>query len=119
VNVGLQRGSGVDIVYGDREVQRLCEDERKMKKGLGAAGARKLKTRLADLCAAERVGELAAGSPHPLHGDRRGQFAVGLDGGRRLVFEPADSTPPQTDDGSIDWPRVTRIRIVFIGDYHD
>jgi proteic killer suppression protein len=54
-----------------------------------------------------------------LTGDRAGEFALDLEGGRRLVFV-ADSDPtPVRDDGSIDWSRVTIVRIVFIGDYHD
>lgn len=42
-----------------------------------------------------------------------------LDGGRRLVFEPATEPPPLNEDGTIAWDRVTSIRVVFIGDYHD
>jgi proteic killer suppression protein len=48
-----------------------------------------------------------------------GQFALDLDGGRRLVFEPAHDPIPRKDDGGIDWSAVSRISIVFIGDYHD
>ena len=65
------------------------------------------------------VSELAAGRPHPLKGNRLGEFALDLDGGRRLVFVPTEIPPPARDDGSIDWHRVTRVRITFIGDYHD
>lgn len=36
-----------------------------------------------------------------------------------LVFESAHVVPPLTTDGAIDWPQVTALRIVFIGDYHD
>jgi proteic killer suppression protein len=69
--------------------------------------------------AAQRVTDLIAGRPHPLKGDRSGQFAVDLDGGRRLVFEAASDAPPTQDDGSIDWRQVTAVTVVFIGDYHD
>lgn len=47
-----------------------------------------------------------------------GQFAVDLDRGRRLVFEPANRPVPHRDDGGIDWTKGTVVRIVFIGDYH-
>jgi toxin HigB-1 len=65
------------------------------------------------------VQELVAGRPHPLKGDRAGQFALDLDGGKRLVFEPANEPIPYKQDGSIDGAIVTHICIVFIGDYHD
>lgn len=74
--------------------------------------------RLADLRAARVVTELVAGHPEPLSGDRRGQFSLRLDGGRRLVFEPTDPVP-RGDDKAIVWGKVTSVRIVFIGDYHD
>ena len=72
--------------------------------------------------------ELVAGRPHPLKGDseallrsadRAGQFAVDLEGAKRLVFEPANDPIPCNEDGSIDWSKVTHVCIVFIGDYHD
>ena len=63
--------------------------------------------------------EKLAGKLHPLSGTRAGQLARNLVGGRRLVFEPADLPIPRSEDGGIAWRRVTRIRIVYIGDYHD
>lgn len=109
----------MDILFADDDLTELCSTERVQKKRLGNVGARKLRTRLADLSAATRVGDLVAGRPHPLKGDRAGQFAVDLDGGRRLVFEPAHEPPPRALDGSLAWDQVTAIRIVYIGDYHD
>ncbi|MEH2065392.1 MAG: killer suppression protein HigA [Nostoc sp.] len=76
-------------------------------------------TRLAILGAASCVTELFAGRPHPLKGDRAGEFAVDLEGGKRLVFKPDNDPIPLTEDGSIDWSNVTAVCIVFIGDYHD
>lgn len=63
--------------------------------------------------AASLVTELVAGRPHPLTGNRKGQFALSLHGGDRLVFESAH------DDEARNWSEVSRVRIVFIGDYHD
>jgi len=69
--------------------------------------------------AAADVSNLVAGHPHPLRGQRAGQFSVRLDGGRRLVFEPGHPPPPVRKDGSIAWEQVRSVRIVYIGDYHD
>ncbi len=115
----LTKAGPVDILFADDDLENLCNTERLQKRQLGAKGAKKLQRRLADLDAATHVGELVAGRPHPLKNDRAGQFAVDLDGGCRLVFEPAHDPPPSRDDGSIDWDAVTAVRIVFIGDYHD
>jgi toxin HigB-1 len=107
------------ILFSDDNLQKLCENERLQTKRLGAACAKKLRTRLADLGAATSVRELTAGRPHPLHGSRKGQFALDLYSGVRLCFEAADEPIPARSDGSIAWELVTRVRVVFVGDYHD
>lgn len=109
----------VEILISDRKLARLCNSQAEQQKRLGTKGAKNLRSRLADLDAVARVTDLVAGHPHPLAGNRAGQFALRLDGGRRLVFEPAHEPVPLRKDGSIAWEQVTSIRIVFIGDYHD
>jgi len=57
---------------------------------------------------------------HELKGDRKGQFAVRLDGRWRLIFEAANDPIPRKADGGLDWVRVTEIRILEMAvDYHD
>lgn len=109
----------MEITFGDRKLQKLCEQQDLAQRKLGANCAKKLRTRLADLAAASCVTELVAGRPHPLKGDRAGEFAVNLEGGTRLVFKPDHDPIPLAEDGSIDWSKVTAVCIVFIGDYHD
>jgi len=109
----------VEISFLTNELQKLCENQRAMVKKHGALSAKKLRTRLADLQAAEVVDDLVAGRPHPLERGRLGQFSVDLHGGDRLVFESANEPVPTKDDGTIAWKEVTKVRIVFIGDYHD
>lgn len=90
-----------------------------MTRRFGDASARRLRARLDDLCSVANVGELIAGKPHPLRGERHGQFAVELHGGHRLVFKPSRQPPPTLADGGIDWQSVDDVTIVYIGDYHD
>ncbi len=89
-----------------------------MKKKWGNELAQKLMARLADLNAASNVSELTAGRPHPLDYDRKGQFAVDLNNMIRLIFEPANEPIPKCADETIDWNKVTMVRIICIGDYH-
>ena len=109
----------MEIDFKDKKLRELCEQRATADRKLGAACSRKLRARLGDLQAARCVTDLSAGRPHPLERDRAGQFGVDLEGGRRLVFEPNHNPVPTRDDGSIDWSRVTQVRIVFVGDYHD
>lgn len=107
------------VTFKDGKLQKLCVQQAVAEKQLGKGCAHKLRTRLADLDAAGSVRDLVAGRPHPLKGDRLGQFALDLGGAKRLVFKPADDPIPSKEDGSIDWLKVTQVCIVFIGDYHD
>lgn len=109
----------MEIHFRDKKIRELCEKRAVAEKKLGAARARKLRTRLDDLDAANRVTDLTAGNPHPLKGDRLEQFALDLAGGWRLVFAPDHNPSPRRDDQSIDWSKVTIICIKFIGDYHE
>ncbi len=109
----------MDIEFSSPDLQALCEQQRLMTKQLGDNCSRKLRTRLADLRAAANVAELTSGRPHLLKRDRAGQFALDLHGGKRIVFEPANNPVPTREDDSIAWDLVTKVRIVFIGDYHD
>lgn len=109
----------MQINFKDRTIERLCLEQRQAQKDLGKSNARKLRARMADLYAVHDPTDLVAGHPHPLKGDREGQFAVSLHGGLRLCFEPYENPYPRKPDGSVDWSQVTSIVIVWIGDYHD
>lgn len=109
----------MDTRYRSKKIRELCEKQAAAERKLGAACARKLLLRLLQIEAAARVSELVAGNPHPLKGDRDGQFALDLAGGWRLVFAPANDPCPTRPDGGIDWTQVTIVSIEFIGDYHD
>lgn len=109
----------MEINFKDKKIRDLCEKQAVAEKKLGAACARKLRARLSDMEAASRVTDLVAGNPHPLKGDRAGQFALDLAGGWRLVFAPDHDPCPTRPDGGIDWFQVTIVCIEYIGDYHD
>jgi proteic killer suppression protein len=109
----------LEIRFRDKKIRQLCEEQAAAEKKLGAACAHKLRIRMNALEAASRVTELVAGNPHPLKGDRAGQFALDLAGGWRLVFAPANDPCPHHAAGGIDWSQVTIVSIEYIGDYHD
>ncbi len=107
------------VSYGDSDLEALCRQARIAIKKLGDPSAKKLQRRIAELHAARIVGELVAGRPHPLKGDRAGEFAVDLHGGHRLVFRPTLETAALKPDGSIDWAAVNEVTVIWAGDYHD
>ena len=109
----------MELAFANRNLKKICENAREAERTLGRASAKKLRSRLSDLMAATRLDDIKIGYPHPLRGDRDGQFALRLTGGHRLVFEAADDPVPETTEGAIDRRNVTAIRIAYIGDYHD
>jgi proteic killer suppression protein len=109
----------LEIRFLDKKLRELCERGAEADRKLGSTSAGKLRRRLADLRAVGTVAELTAGRPHPLTGDRAGQFSLELTRGDRLVFSPANDPLPVTEDGAINWSQVTLVRIDYIGDYHD
>ena len=107
----------MEISFKDRKLQEICQSSKLMKKKYGDL-SRKLQARLADLSAADNVLEIPVGRPHPLMYGRREQYAVDLTNMIRLIFEAANEPIPRNSDGTVDWKRVTMIRIVEIEDYH-
>ena len=83
--------------------------------------ARKLHQRLMELKAASCLADISKIPPprcHPLSGDRDGQLSVDLEHPYRLLFVPANDLISVTQDGGMEWTRVTEIEIVEIGDTH-
>ena len=76
-------------------------------------------TRLADLRAAPTLAEFRhlPGRCHELEGDRRGQLALELEGGKRLVFSPSGSNIRRAD-GGLDWTLVEAVCVLEVVDYH-
>jgi proteic killer suppression protein len=109
----------MEITFDNQKLPNLCQQPALAQRKLGKSCSKKLQSRLADLMAARTVRELITGDPHPLKGNRSGEFSVKLEGGNRLVFIAANEPVPFNPDGSIDWSSVTSVCIVFIGDYHD
>lgn len=109
----------MQILYKNKNIRTLCLDSKAASRTLGTDNAKKLKIRLAGIEAASCVTELVGGRPHPLVGERLGQFALDLAGGWRLVFSPANDPAPIKSSGGINWSQVTIVCIEYIGDYHD
>lgn len=111
----------MDILFASKDLERLCHDDKVAARALGADSARKLRTRLDDLNAAASLSyaHKLPGRFHALTGDRKAQFAFHLQGGCRLVIEPASNPLPTRANGSLDLEKVTVVRVVFVGDYHD
>lgn len=111
----------MDILFASKKLEQLCHDDKLATRTLGAPSARKLLARLDDLIAAANLSYAPKlpGRFHGLSGNRVGQFALDLHGGCRLVIEPTKEPLPRRPDGSLDLSKVTTIKVVYVGDYHE
>ena len=111
----------MEIFFASRKMQKQCASEKETIKKWGSQNGERVRRRLAQLRAAENLAVMMAlpfGRCHPLKGDRRGQFAVDVKHPFRLIFEPAHDPLPLKEDGGLEPAKVTRIRVLEIGDYH-
>ena len=84
------------VQYADRSLERLCTDEREMKKRR-ADIARKLPLRIKALEAAPNLGALPGSDPqgnwHPLTSDRAGTWAGSVSPNHRIIIRPEGDGP--------------------------
>lgn len=110
----------MEIVFKDERLKRDCTIERWMKRAWGANRSLVLRRRLDQLRAVEHLDQmrLVHRRTHELVGDQAGRISLDLDGGHRLIIEPAENPPPRKVDGGLDWTRITAVRIVAVEDTH-
>jgi toxin HigB-1 len=101
--------------------KEFFESAKLVTKAYGAQTAKKLKSRLDDLDAAQSMEDMRHLPGHwkELKNDRAGQFSVQLQGGLRLIVKPQKEPPPVKPDGGLDWRAIDSIFIFEVVDYHD
>jgi len=103
----------VKISYRNKRLRKLIEQYTEAKGRFGDQNARKIIQRMNELQAAPTLDDMPpAARPHPLTGDRKGQYAVDLKHPSRLLFEPVDPEDPH------DRRTIKAICIIEITDYH-
>ena len=109
------------IYFKTKKLQKICSNTNESINKLGTMMARKLQQRLMELQAASCLADISRVPPprcHHLSGNRDGQLSVDLEHPYRLLFIPANNPIPVTQDGGLDWAKVTEIEIVEIADTH-
>lgn len=104
----------LEIAFAKRKLRGLCEREETAQRSFGVEVAEKLKARLADLRAASCVRELVAGRPRKVASNRRNHFTVNISRGWHLVVCANHSVVPKMKNGTIDWSRVNRVKVLDI-----
>lgn len=112
----------MDLLCNNVGLRRVLGDLSVMKRRYGASSAKRLQKRIMELLACETLSEMLdhhGARLHPLKGNRDGQFAVNVDGSRRLILEPSQEPVPRLPDGGVDLSQITSVILVEVADYHD
>jgi len=98
------------VSFGNIEIREICEDNEKAVLKLGSEASNQLQNRLADMFSAESPLDLLAGKPAPL--DKKSlTYKVDLHDGIVILFSPSNLIIPKLQDESVDWSKITRIKI--------
>lgn len=110
----------MEVFYKNKHLQRCAEDGKYSVRNLGPVRSEKYIRRVGDLCDAETLEEVRnlPGHYHELTGDRKGQWAVSLDGPYRLIFEPHEKPIPIDEDGKYIWVEIKGVELLEINNYH-
>lgn len=95
-------------------LRRLCEIAAEADERLGRETALTLRARLADLLAVDSPLDLLAGQPTFIDGETP-TVRIHLDDETLLVFVSNHRRQPRNSDGTINWSRVRRFRVLSIG----
>jgi proteic killer suppression protein len=111
----------MQIRFGDGKLAKVLSSEKLLGKTFGQQMAKRIKTGLAVLSAADDLSRVPVGGSircHQLTHDRDEQFAIDLVHPMRMIFELDHDPIPRLKDGGIDRSQVTRIIVIEITDYH-
>lgn len=111
----------MQISYKNRKLEKSVKDARAIVKNYGTR-AKLVKQRLEELKAAPDLSDfekMPQSNCHELRGGRKGELAVDISPNHRIIFIPENEPVPKKEDGGLNWEKVTKIKIIAIGeDYH-
>lgn len=104
----------MELSFDSKSLRTICESEAEAKSRLGTAVAEVVKHRLADMRAAKSPDDLLAGRPRVLDGKSQ-NMVLDLCGRYRMIFCANHPNNPMTPNGILDWPKISRVKILWIG----
>lgn len=104
----------MELSFEQKSLRHLCEDQSTAERELGEPTATKLRARLADFRAIERINELPVGNPQIYGNPAEARMSIDLGSNYKLIFCANHNKVPIANSGNVDWSRVSRIRILGV-----
>lgn len=108
----------MEVTYASSRLQKELNEEKKLNAAFGT-NAGNVKKRHSQVTAADNAGQLfkLPGSWHVLSGGE--QIASHVSPNHRFIIIQAMNPVPRKDDGSVDWNKVTSVKVTAANeDYH-
>lgn len=109
----------MEISFDTKSLREFCESETKSINILGVQKSLILKHRLADLRAATCVNDLIVGNPRIVIRENEQQYVLDIFNDFSLFFCANHNNNPLNNDDSINWSKVSRIKIIKIGSNYE
>ncbi|AOI28606.1 killer suppression protein HigA [Citrobacter freundii] len=104
------------ITFQSKKLRAICESMHEANESFGDKLASRLRSRLSDLSVTDNILLLPVGSPEVRFEDGEECITITLFGDVKMGFVCGNTIKPKNQDNTINWSRVNRIRLVFIGD---
>ena len=104
------------ITFQSKKLRAICESMHEANEIFGDKLASRLRSRLSDLSVTDNILLLPVGSPEVRFEDGEECITITLFGDVKMGFVCGHTVQPKNQDNTINWSRVSRIRLVFIGD---
>lgn len=111
----------MDIGFATTRTERLCLSGKALSREFGSVVGEAFQKRYAFLEAAPSLADVPTEPPHRRHlldGDRKGQWSVAVKNGVCICLVPNHDPAPELESGGVDLKKVTKVTIVYVGDYH-
>ena len=105
----------MQLAFQTRRLRSICEDIDVASEALGHPSAKRLTQRISELRAAVSVDDLIVGNFSILDSAPPGLGKLSLTGKKEIRFCSNHVKPRVNADGTVDWSKVRRVRIVSIG----
>lgn len=105
----------MEISFSSKELRVICEQQCEADRQLGESVARVLRARLTDLFAVERYDDMPLGNARIAFIDSEECITIDIKDGVVMCLISGHMNTPRTLGKTIDWAKVSRLKLVYIG----
>lgn len=106
----------MELAFATKKLREICESDILALHHFTVDIVSILKIRLADLRAISSIHELPTGDPAPIIYFEQNCMEIALISNENIIVKANHNSNPILDNGDLDWSRISRIKIMCIGE---